>query len=722
MLTLSTRTKEAIKTALAMTIAYGIALYMDWEKPHWAGFAVAFTSLATVGQSLNKSALRMLGTLVTTVVALTFIALFAQDRWLFMLFLSAYVGFCTYMMAGKKHQYFWHVCGFVCVIICMDAGPNSIKAFEIAILRAQETGLGILVYSLVSILLWPISSRTDFEAAAGKLASTQKQLYRSYLDLMSGQGEAGEAQAMRAQEVQEQTRFGQLLDAAETDTYEVWELRQQWGRYRSQAAELTETMDRWRQSFAEVQALDLSTLLPNLAPFGAELDERLAQIGRLLANHPPERQPAAMDLALDEAEVRTLSHFHKAALAVTRSRLQHLEALTRSLFNSLSDIKGFGQSVSEADTAPQPRGGFVPDPDRLTGAVRVILIMWLAYLALIYLNDIPGGTGFVSMAAPFGMALATMPQASVSLLFVPAAVSVLFAGLVHIFVMPQLSSFMGLGLLIFAVTFAICYLFAAPRQVLGRIFGLAMFVVTASISNEQTYSFLKVANTALMFALLFLILAITAHVPFSPRPERAFLRLLGRFFRSCEYLMYTMHRNPQRPVTPLDRWREAFHAREVSTLPRKLGAWAPHIDTKALPGTSPQQVQAVVTSMQAITYRMQELLQERGSPQAQYLVQELQEDVRIWRLRVQETFQGLSVDPTAGERETFRTKLDGMLDHLEERIKGALDKAPEGQFSDREGENFYRLLGAYRGVSEAMVNYAGSAGTIDWTQWKEARF
>ena len=88
MFSLSTRTKEAIKTGLAMTIAYGIALSMDWEKPYWAGFAVAFISLATTGQSLNKGALRMLGTLVTTVVALILIALFAQDRWLFMLFLS----------------------------------------------------------------------------------------------------------------------------------------------------------------------------------------------------------------------------------------------------------------------------------------------------------------------------------------------------------------------------------------------------------------------------------------------------------------------------------------------------------------------------------------------------------------------------------------------------------------------------------------------------------
>ena len=41
-MTLSTRFKEAFKTALAMVLAYGIALSMDWEKPMWAAFAVAF--------------------------------------------------------------------------------------------------------------------------------------------------------------------------------------------------------------------------------------------------------------------------------------------------------------------------------------------------------------------------------------------------------------------------------------------------------------------------------------------------------------------------------------------------------------------------------------------------------------------------------------------------------------------------------------------------------
>jgi uncharacterized membrane protein YccC len=138
----SRKTKESIKTALAMTIAYGIALMMDWDKPMWAGFAVAFVSLETVGQSFTKAALRMFGTLVAIAVSLMIIALFVQDRWLFMMSLAAWVGYCTYMMGGAKHQYLWHVCGFVSIIICMEVGQSSANFFNVAMLCAQETGLG----------------------------------------------------------------------------------------------------------------------------------------------------------------------------------------------------------------------------------------------------------------------------------------------------------------------------------------------------------------------------------------------------------------------------------------------------------------------------------------------------------------------------------------------------------------------------------------------------
>ncbi len=297
--------------------------------------------------------------------------------------------------------------------------------------------------------------------------------------------------------------------------------------------------------------------------------------------------------------------------------------------------------------------------------------------------------------------------------------------------MPQPSSFVGLGVMIFAVTFAICYLFAAPRQMLGRTFGLAMFVTIAGITNEQSYNFLSVANTVLMFPLIFALIAITAYIPVSTRPEKAYQRLLGRFFRSCEYLMSTLRWDPTRSPSALDRWRRAFHAREVATLPAKLGAWANAIDTKALPGTTPQQVQTLTNRLQALTYRMQELLDARQSPQADLLVRELLDGcARLASGRCRGCSKGWPGGPgigsaadsitssAAGLRERLTTKLE----HLEQRIEETLNKAADGEITERDAEHFYRLLGAYRGLSEATIAYAASADGIDWSRWREARF
>jgi len=196
MITITTRVKESIKTALAMTIAYGIALSMDWDRPYWAGFAVAFISLSTIGQSLNKGALRMLGTLVAFVVSLLIIALFVQERWWFMVALSGWIGFCTYMKNVSRRSYFWFVAGFASAVIAFDGGTDPANAFNTAVLRAQETGLGILVYTLVTTLLWPSNSRAEFEDTTRALVQAQHRLYSGYREAMDGrtpeQGKPGQ--------------------------------------------------------------------------------------------------------------------------------------------------------------------------------------------------------------------------------------------------------------------------------------------------------------------------------------------------------------------------------------------------------------------------------------------------------------------------------------------------------------------------------------------------
>jgi len=503
MCVLSRRAKEAIKTGLAMAIAFGIALGMDWEKPYWAGFAVAMISLSTAGQSLNKGAMRMLGTLVAAAVALTLLALFPQDRWLSMIALSVYLAVCTYMVTGKTRQYFWYVSAFVCIIIIVSGGPSSESAFLVAVERAQETGMGILVYGLISAFLWPQSSRSNLEAASRKLINTQHQLFRSYRDLMGGPGAPEASQPERMQEVRLVGQVGLALGAAETDSYTVWEARHLWRRFYDDSVALGETLERWRESFPEIQELDLTRLFPNMGAFCDELDARFSAIEGMLAGAAPSLEPQAVSLTIELAEMRELSHFQQAAATVTKTQLQRIEELSRALFDCTRDIKSVSAPRGIQRRSATQHRGFAIDPDRLVLVLRVLATLWVAFFIWVYV-DPPGHALFVQIATILALVFAMTPQLSPTSILLPFAYGTAFAGLFYVFVMPQLSGYGQLGLMIFTVTAAIYYLFAEPRQALAKMGAIVPFVVLISVQNQQTYSFAAYANSAtmIMFAIL----------------------------------------------------------------------------------------------------------------------------------------------------------------------------------------------------------------------------
>ncbi len=347
------RFREAFKTALAMVIAYGIALSMDWEKPMWAGFAVAFISLSTIGQSLNKGFLRLVGTLAAACVSLTLIALFPQERWWFMVALSLFVGWCTFMMEGSKHQYAWNIAGAVSMLLCMEAAAlGADHAFDLAVLRTLETGLGILVYTLVTVFVWPSGTHGEFTVAARDLAAATHALYLAYLHSAIDEDMGAEGRAARTAFNAALTRFDQALGGAQTDSYEVWEVRRQWRRFRDQARDLSESLERWREALKEGRALDLAALAPEFAALTEALDRRLGATERMLAGQAAELDVHALEVPIRGDALAGLTHFEKAAFALLRAELLRLEAVTRELFATIADIKGFAPSESAATPPP----------------------------------------------------------------------------------------------------------------------------------------------------------------------------------------------------------------------------------------------------------------------------------------------------------------------------------------------------------------------------------
>ena len=723
---LSRTAKESVKTALAVTLVYAIALGMDWDRPYWAALAVAVCSLGTLGDSLTKAANRMLGTALAIVVAFLILSLTIQDRWWFMVLLSAWLAFCAHRLTGSRVPYVWQVGGFVTAIIAIDASGIPEQAFTTAVLRAQETTMGVVVYSLVSIFLWPARSGTQFRAIARERAATQRKLFQACRTLLRT-GEGGDdVKQLRTQLVQQESQFDRLLESASADTPEITEMIGQWRRYQREAAALSEALLRWQQGFAEVRPLDLSRLAPGAEAFNGEIERRLIQIERMLGGQAPERAPEAVTLSLATDAMQGLKLFDAAALTVDSARHRQIESSSRVVFDLVADIEGFDRAAAD-DAAASPRApqqqapsvpAFMPDPDRLSGAVRVLVAIWLAYLAYLFVPDLPGGTLVVTLTASVAMAVASMPQVPLTLVVWPLFSSLVFASAIHLLVMWRLESFLGLGPLIFLAVFGICYLFADPRHMLNRAVALPVFFVVVSIDNEQTYSFLRVANVGLGAFVAVAVMFVSAYVPHQPRPDGAFLRLTRRFFRSCAWLAADAFAGQARGATRLWRWRRAYHRREVATLPSKLAAWGRFIDPKALPGTTPAQVTALVGTVQALMGRLQELLEVRERTDAV----PLSEEIKTWRRELEDIFRRLSERPDAIDGDALRASLDGFLMRVEARIKEVIGGPDKSQVRPREGEDLYRLLGAYRGVSEVLVDYARAAGAIDWGPWREARF
>lgn len=704
-----------------MVIAYGIALSLDWDRPKWAGFAVAMISLNNVGQSLNKGAMRMLGTIVAGSMAFLFIALFPQQRWIFMVLLSGYVAICTYLMGGKKHQYFYNVCGFVCVIICLNGGANATTTFQTAMARLQETGMGILVYSCVNILIWPQKSSKELHESAAKLVDLYGRMFNVYFNLMTGKAVEDSTQTARVEESRTLDTFSVVLLSAKADSYEVWESRRHWSIVERQLYNLSDIFERWRDSVSDAVTLELPKLMPNINDFYLELNERFSRIGKMLNGKESGRSLRKISLHLDKKELAKLSHFEKATLALIRKHLVTIERIVDSLFESVQTITCDSSILSDTKPVTTKKNAFSFDPDRFVAVTRVLITMWLAYILWIWVR-VPGGTSFVIMATCFAMAVSPTPFIPIPALLKPIIIGCAFASFLYIFIMPSLSSFLGLSVMIFVGFFCICYFLRKPEQMLGKLLCMVLFLSLTSLQNEQTYNFLVVVNTSLMFILIIGLLSITAHLPTTAYPEKAFINLLRRFFRNAEFQLSQLSEDRYKRKGISRFLKMILYSEDLLGLTKKMQTWSKMIDHKLFSDIQSQKIQDILDGLRDLAFRIRQMIDAGNLPQAELLKHELMEDVDFWNLAIQRIFQQWEINPGIQPRENLQKKLTNKIIKMEKRMDEILELKTNEELTNQDYENFYNLIGCSRGLSKSVIAYASAVGGVNWRQLREARF
>jgi uncharacterized membrane protein YccC len=277
--------------------------------------------------------------------------------------------------------------------------------------------------------------------------------------------------------------------------------------------------------------------------------------------------------------------------------------------------------------------------------------------------------------------------------------------------------------MIFGVTFGYYYLFWQPQQALIKFAGIAMFIVLTSIQNQQTYSFAAIANSAAMIILGCMLAIAVQFILGSPRPEKAFLRLVARFCRHSEFLLSRVALDRDEDRGLVKRWQMLIYRNDLLEIPAKLAVMGQRMDYKLLSGQTPEQVQTLVNSLQAIAYWIKELVEVRDLPHADLLVKAALEVLREWRLTAQEQLRLWADDPAlaASQGDAIRDRLAARMSTLEEKIAKTLRGLIEEDLDQGEIENFYQILGAFRGITESGIEYTQAAEKINWKQLQEAR-
>jgi uncharacterized membrane protein YccC len=725
---LSRKAKEAIKTGLAFALVYGIALQSGWLNPYWAGFAVVFISLQTAGESIHKGLNRMIGTIPAAFAAIVILALAAQNRWIFMLLASAWVFFTTYMsLRSRNNTYLWTVAGFVCLVLVSTGASTSEGLFEHVVFRVVETAMGITVYTLVSVFLWPVTNAGEIKKACKGLMAAQSSICRDGRERMKAMTAASATPEkwpeLHQQELEQLSRLAQVLVAEGSESYEVRELRPLWDRFHSLSAALMESLDRWHTSMAELTQMDVNTVLPAIPALFDELDCRFEEIQRLLEGGLATHKPSSVKLSVNQTAARGLSHFEKAAVAVTRTELEAIETLTTALLDCALDLAG--QATDRSTPLPLPAPAVVRpviklpvvDLDCLRAAAYAAVVLCIGFCVWVYV-DPPGHMGWFYMLGIFALTTVGMLQVPVIKFVKPLTIAFVLCICVYVFIMPQLSTYFELGLLLFTCIFISRYFLSGLAQTMASL----AIINAVPIENQQTYDFAMLANKGIFLIMLFLFLFMLSYMMGAPRPEKKVLSLLRRFFRSTEFLMSSVVREPGSKASALAQWKIAFYRYEMKSLPGKIVVWSKAIDQDKFSSNKPDQVQSLVTTLQGLVYRIEYLLEIRESYQGEALTREIKQSLHDWREDIESLLVEWSTNPGSESATDLEQRLAAGLSVLEQHIDAIIEQPGRKTLSAEDGENFYRLLGAYRGVSEAAVAYAGNAATIDWADWNEEKF
>jgi len=686
-------------------LVYLIPFSQGWEQSSTAATTVMLiAAMGSVGDSVMKGMLRVVGTLIGALIGMLLIALFPQERELYLLTASLIVTVMLYFARAYKGDMTIFLLSAITLMSMFQNGEVD-SVFLYGINKTYMTIFGIAVYTFIGIFLWPVHIKDESIAHARSLTRMQADYYHTL---------RGKAQQQAYQNLLEKES---VLTSSVTRTgnaaTESGFSRPQWASvvhdYKKINALLT------LLSYQMETALQENTqkYVHNYNQIREEIERLFTEISKAWEERSHITLPERVEADYVLEQIKDLSQFQIASLT---SYVENMLRLRKKLGELAEKINAFNSPLPtqfQTET-PLKRSSFLWfDIEDLKGALLSFLIFWTGTLIWILFNP-PGGFLIVTFATGLSV-ITTFTPVKPSLMIIIFSFAFVFAALMYILVLPHLAYSLELALFLFLYAF-IGFYFINPQISIFFLMGM----LTLNIDNPMAYNFDIFLSTLLVFYLFLFLLLLFYYLPFSTKPESLFLTMQKRFFRLSHTLLNHLRHKGEKKTSLLSPLAVKYSKIHLMSTVRKMQLWAGNIDETYFSPLKKEELLAFSKSCEKFSYLLEILLAREEILAKNPLIAMFRAHNDTYpMITLLDTYaKGEEIDLSMRKMEDENT----LLMQLEQKLKAAFSDHTLSSHTKEELIEFYETVSLNIHLWFAFLACQKQLTAIDITRLERSRF
>jgi len=701
----SEKMKYAIKASLSLVIVYAISFSQGWDSTTTAATTIMLiAAIGSVGDSVMKGMLRVIGTVIGAVIGMVLIGLFPQDRMLYLLLLSVIVTLFLYLARAYKGDMTVFLLTGITMMLMFKNGEVD-DVFLYGVNKTFMTIFGISVYTLVGVLLWPVSLKDESTDDAKALTEKQQALFEICLEDKESNKTAEQEMMAQAQKLNQ--------SAGRAGSIENGFNRSQWASvlrdYRHIGNLLTLLSYQRTSDFPKA----LSHYISNYPELESEIEALFSAVAKAWNGGEPIAIPKAFKTEFNEKEILSLSQLQRATLSSIVSETNKLHALLRKVAYKLNALNSPRPTRFEEEPEAENTRFIWLDPEHLKGSLITFLVFWTAVLLWITVNP-PGGFYIVALATGLSI-ITTFSPVKPSLLMIVFTLSFIFATAMYVLVLPNLYYGWQLGLFLFLYGF-IGFYFINPKIAIFFLLGIATF----NITNQMYYAFDGFLLTLFVFYAFLSLLLFFYYIPFSTKPERLFLVMKKRFFGFARELVQYKWDHANGGVTLLQRFKNWYAKTHLLNTVKNMQLWASQMDGKYFSGIEKEKLLQftkeceIFANLLLIMHNDEQKHRENPLIKA-YFSQASEAPISRLMHYYQEGH-------SAKEAAKKWKDTDSVIHRIEKNLTDFFESQDVSSYTRNEVHGFYENLSMHKNTWRAFFSCQKLMAEIDFNVLKESRF